>query len=660
MNIGEHFYCSRCMKEIDAEGVCPHCGYDPVREQSTRYVAEGTLLHEGRYQLGTVVGQGGFGATYGAWDLVLDMPVAVKEYFPGSYASRDVMESDDVIPNQEDFLPYQMGLRTFIREARILASLQNIETVVTVYDCFEENHTAYIIMEYVRGMTLFQYCREKKIKEKALLKMLRSTMDDLILIHNSGVLHRDIGPENLLVQEDGAVKLIDFGAATKLKKDGKENFSLNRSFAAPEQFDPEGREGSWTDVYGLAATLYTVISGDIIAGACSRMENDMLKPLRHTKIPVSRRVKKAIDRGLRLETEKRTQTIEELRAEVYRLPRPLKTRKQKLFAVLKGVGIMAALEAAALLAWYGGEIHILRQAELAVSAYTTQNSEAAYILATGYREGRFEGEEFPGSQKLSVYWYEWAAEHGNPEAMFDYASILQEGEFAAQDIPRAIDLYTKAADEGVSMAMNQMGVLYLEGEYVEKDVERADSYFQEAAKLGNTMAMVNLGEIYRQGLGGKTDEELAASYYKKAADLGDTTGIYLLGCSYGDGMGVEKNDFFYYKFCYDAALGGNQEAMCRIGRFYITGELGFKDESKGAEWYQKAADTGSVEALYILATLYRDGIGVEQDAEAASSYMFFAAMDGWEQAEIELKEMSDSGYGVFSKENASDTQPDVP
>ena len=173
MNIGEKFYCSRCMREMDREGVCQYCGYDPNRNVSPNVLEEGTLLQNGRYQLGTVIGMGGFGITYAAWDYTLSQPVAIKEYFLQNICQRDIHEGDQVTTDLEHESLFQVGKLRFSREARVLGTLQSIKNVVTVLDWFEDNNTAYIVMEYVRGTTLEEYVRKHKIDPQSLIVMMR-------------------------------------------------------------------------------------------------------------------------------------------------------------------------------------------------------------------------------------------------------------------------------------------------------------------------------------------------------------------------------------------------------------------------------------------------------------------------------------------------------
>lgn len=177
MNINEKYYCSKCMRELTEDTTCAFCGYVSDSSQNRQILEEGTLFQNGRYQLGAVLGAGGFGITYAAWDWALGHPVAIKEYFPESICTRDIWEDDSVIISEEDKQAYQIGLLRFNREARILAALQNIKSVVTVHDCFEDNNTAYIVMEYVRDKPLDQYVQEKNLTPQQIFDLLRSLVD---------------------------------------------------------------------------------------------------------------------------------------------------------------------------------------------------------------------------------------------------------------------------------------------------------------------------------------------------------------------------------------------------------------------------------------------------------------------------------------------------
>ena len=635
------------MREIDREGICPHCGYDPAVFIAGSQLEEGTLLQNGRYELGTVIGQGGFGITYSAWDQVLDIPVAIKEYYPDCYCQRDTSETDAISTRPDCGGYYHLGLRTFIREARILAMLQNIPTVVKVYDCFEKNNTAYIVMEFVRGETLQHYCQKHHPKEKELLKMLRNTIDDLILVHKAGVLHRDISPSNLLVQENGTVKLIDFGAAANLAKAEEKNASLNRSFAAPEQYDANGEQGFWTDVYGLSATLYTLFTGEMIPDAPSRLEKDRLKKPRRAGAKISRRLSSAILRGLRIDPRKRIQSMEEFRAELYHLPLPLQTRRQKAIFALKITLALFLVEGILEGIVYCRDNHVPQQLGMTVTAILQQDAQVGYELATNYKFGILGEKKVPKDLDVAIYCSQWALERGAVHAEVDYSCELEYGDSFEQNIPQAIAYYQMIVDEGNPVALNNLAVYYLEGEYLEKNVPLAMEYLQKAADAGEPRAMTNLGNIYRQGIVVEMDVGKALSWYQAAAEQDDPLGLLWLGICYGDGLGIQQDYTQFLKYAHRAAALGCGEAMFCLGECYRCGDFGYTDYKEAMNWYKAAMEANSGGGYYGAAILYRDGLGVAADPEKASSYMVWALVLGYEPAREECDEMNATNYGVF-------------
>lgn len=344
MNIGEKFYCSRCMREVESEGICGYCGYDPNQEVSSRVLEEGTLLQNGRYQLGAVIGAGGFGITYAGWDYTLSQPVAVKEYFLQNICEREISKSDEVTVMPEHEGLFVVGMQRFSREARVLGTLQSIRNVVAVLDWFEDNHTAYIVMEYVRGITLEKYVQDHKVEPQKLIAMIRELIDSLVQVHAQGIIHRDISPTNIMIQDDGTLKLIDFGAAVSEERRsmGKDQTVIyNRRFAPLEQYDENGKQGPWTDVYALSATLYYLVSGELPAESVARKGKDSLKPLSEQKHHLKRWQKKAIMDGLVLQPDKRIQSMEVYRSVMYRLRMPDEVIQRRKFMIKAGISMAA-------------------------------------------------------------------------------------------------------------------------------------------------------------------------------------------------------------------------------------------------------------------------------------------------------------------------------
>lgn len=321
MNIDENYYCSKCMRRILSESKCPYCGYDPQQDANENPALETGTLLSGRYQLGSVIGKGGFGIVYAAWDEILNTPVAVKEYFPRELALRNSDLSNEIQISANNQNQFRDGLRHFLQEARVLAMLQNMPGAVAVRDWFVENETAYIVMEFIFGITLEDYSREHPLTPGKLFAMLYDPINALVVLHKNGILHCDITPSNLLVQEDGSVKLIDFGSSARMYHE--QTFLMTTQHFAPiEQYQSEGsRLGPWTDIYSISATIYFLLTRQLPPESFARITKDELKPIGDT-VHLKSYQKSAVTRGLAVEPEKRIQTMEEFRSVLYRLPLP--------------------------------------------------------------------------------------------------------------------------------------------------------------------------------------------------------------------------------------------------------------------------------------------------------------------------------------------------
>lgn len=321
MEINGHNYCSRCMRETAPGSVCPHCGYDGSPEQNPQVLEEGTLLN-GKYQLGALIGKGGFGITYAAWDENLDRPVAVKEYFPQDFVTRNVNQGDEVVCLDKYETHFLAGRLRFERESHLLAALREIPNVVRVLDYFSENNTAYIVMEYIRGVSLEAWLKSHQLRQNQALALIRPVVDALVLLHQQGVVHRDLKPDNIMVQEDGTLRLIDFGAAMETERNGG-TIILSRGYAPAEQYGREyGRQGPWSDVYGMAAVIYQLLTGQVPQEALLRLKRDELKSPAALGVRLRKKQNAALMDALAVQPEKRTQSMEEFRAGLYLLPMP--------------------------------------------------------------------------------------------------------------------------------------------------------------------------------------------------------------------------------------------------------------------------------------------------------------------------------------------------
>ena len=272
--------CSSCMK-LKTEKICEHCGYDEDTPGALHHLPAGVVLQD-QYLIGRVLGQGGFGITYLGWDRNLDTPIAVKEYFPNGYVQRNHERSLEVQLSKETQAQFHNGKEYFLREAKILARLSDVPEVVHIRNYFQANGTAYIVMEYINGVTLSQFIRKRgePLRLAQALEILQPVMAALAQVHDAELIHRDISPDNIMLYHN-RVKLVDFGAARDTgsadasKVLPKSTLAMVKHGYAPlEQYQSRGALGPWTDVYALCATLYFCLTGRAPASAPDRLNSD--------------------------------------------------------------------------------------------------------------------------------------------------------------------------------------------------------------------------------------------------------------------------------------------------------------------------------------------------------------------------------------------------
>ncbi|SEP22167.1 Putative peptidoglycan binding domain-containing protein [Rhodospirillales bacterium URHD0017] len=275
------------------------------------YVAlpAGALI--GRYQVASVLGQGGFGITYLVRDTQLGREVAIKEYLPAALAVRP--DGSSVLPRSTEVADdFGWGRSRFIEEGRTLANLHEAPSIVRVFDFLEANGTAYIVMELLRGRTLEDRVKaEGPLPPVALQAILGPLLAGLHKVHETGFLHRDIKPANIMLGTDGKPTLIDFGAARAAMADRTKTMTaiFTPGYAAPEQFT-SAKQGPWTDIYGLSATLHYAITGRAPPSAFDRLMEDTYVPLAGSAPrEFDDRVLRGIDAGLSLALEKRPSSI---------------------------------------------------------------------------------------------------------------------------------------------------------------------------------------------------------------------------------------------------------------------------------------------------------------------------------------------------------------
>lgn len=314
--------CLGCMRDKNDSTVCPHCGFDLNTYEAPQHHLKPKTILNGKYMLGKSIGEGGFGITYIGWDLNLEIKVAIKEYFPNGFVSRDISNTDTVtIFSSNNESDYEVGKTKFIEEAKALAKFDNLPGIVSVKDFFLENGTAYIAMEFVEGETLKDFLKRNggKTLPENIFTMMKPLMKSLIEVHKKDIIHRDISPDNIMITKDSQVKLLDFGAAREVSADGNKSLSiqLKPGYAPEEQYRSHGKQGPWTDVYALCATMYRAITGVPPVESLERLQNDTLQRPSQMGINIDPVKETALIQGMAVFADNRFHNVEALYNALY-------------------------------------------------------------------------------------------------------------------------------------------------------------------------------------------------------------------------------------------------------------------------------------------------------------------------------------------------------
>lgn len=312
--------CGNCFHEVaDGASFCSSCG-QPLQNDDPLSLRVGSILN-GRYLVGNTLGQGGFGITYKALDRVADRVVAIKEYFPASICRRS-QDGAHVSTTRSGGDDFAWGRDRFLKEAETLGRLRDVSGIAHVHEYFEENGTAYFSMDYVDGVDLKHYQAQHggRLTWQELRPIVLPVMGALSAVHAQGLIHRDVSPDNIYVTKSGSGVLLDFGAARESMGNRTQTLSivLKRNYAPIEQFFSQSRQGPYTDVYALGATIYGCLAGKVPVSSMDRYEArasnrpDPLQPI-HECAPVDPRLETAVLQAMSLDVEHRFQTMDAFR-----------------------------------------------------------------------------------------------------------------------------------------------------------------------------------------------------------------------------------------------------------------------------------------------------------------------------------------------------------
>lgn len=365
-------YCISCFAMLPEEAeYCPYCGCEQESQPKEKYQLSPMTIIAGRYLLGKVAGSGGFGITYKAYDLQLQQIVAIKEYFPSGMVQRAPGTTDVIIfDNKKN--AFEKEKQRFLAEARTMAKFTENENIVSVYNYFEENSTAYIVMEFLDGITLSEYIKQcgGRLDLSTSLDIIENVLNALKSVHKAKIIHRDINPRNVMITTNNKIVLYDFGAA-RLSDDEDEKtrtIVLTPGYAPPEQYRSKSRQGPFTDVYAVGAMFYYMLTGVIPMESIDRaaQKEELAPPSKIVSDGIPKYVDNAILKAMALKHELRFKTADEFldalqrRHEVLIPEDELKKRKRRrgAAAAVISVILVCVLAYTGIMSWGLSNVYI--------------------------------------------------------------------------------------------------------------------------------------------------------------------------------------------------------------------------------------------------------------------------------------------------------------
>lgn len=534
------------------------------------------------YRIKEILGQGGFGITYLAYDLNLAHEVAIKEYLPIDLSSRDV-EDMSVHPISESHAErYEWGLERFLEEARTIGQFKH-RNIVHVRNVFEANNTAYMVMDYELGETLQDILNRRKIlNEEDLVSVMFPIIDGANMVHAAGYIHRDIKPGNIFIRVDGEPVLLDFGSARQSLEENKQSLTslFSKGYAPIEQYDNQESEqqGPWTDIYSLGATMYRCISGISPTDAIDRSsaiihtgKDTYVSALEIGEGRYSKPLLSAIDYALEFKRHDRPPTVSdwqmsfELSSESTdenEIPSPEEDENVSKFLALKSVAEK--------------------------DEDSKAQCELAYCYAKGIGTEQDDGEAFN--------WYFNAAENNDVHAQFNLGVLYAKGRGVQQNFTESFHWYQQAATQGDASAQATLGMMCSKGIGVSKDDTKSFDYYFQAASQSHVNAQYTLATLFASGKGTSRDYDLAFKWFQKAAEQGHINAQLNLGFLYGKGKGTERDDALSLEWFEKAAEQGNPNAQYNLGVIYSKGRGTEVNLELSEKWYRKAAEQGDENA----------------------------------------------------------------
>ena len=605
-------------------------------------LSEGTLLQGGKYKIERVLGQGGFGITYLATQVLLGRKVCIKEFFFKQFCERDEGSSRVTLGTKSNRELVDKFMQKFVKEARTISQLDH-SNIIRIHDIFEENGTAYYVMEYHSGGSLGDLVKDgAPLPEADAVRYITQIADAVGYIHEQRINHLDIKPSNILLDRKGCGVLIDFGLSKQYDESGDQTSStpvgISHGYAPMEQYKQKGVAtfSPQSDIYSLGATLYKLVTG-VTPPQAMDIVNDGLPAL---PAHLSVGVKKAIEQAMQIRKIDRPATAEEFVA---------------LLSLTAASAASAADETTKIIAQPEDILVVTPKVE----PVEPIEKPAPKPVAPEKKESETPKPVEKKKKKNSLWlWvtavvvvsilgvFVWqSTDVKTPEEAYNIGYDYYNGTNGKQnDYSEAVKWYRKAAEQGDATAQYNLGVCYEKGRGVPQDYSEAVKWYRKAAEQGDATAQYNLGVCYDKGRGVPQDYSEAVKWYRKAAEQGDMYAQNNLGYCYYNGQGVSQDYSEVVKWYRKAAEQGYARAQCNLGLCYFWGLGVPKDYSEAVKWYRKAAEQGNKYAQNNLGNCYYNGWGVPEDYSEAVKWYRKAAEQGYEDAKRQLQKLQEMGY----------------
>jgi len=637
----EQDYCYGCFSPKKNDFQCEVCGYvhKPEKLKEHSHLHPGTELN-GRYIAGKVIGAGGFGITYIAFDPKLRVRLAIKEFFPRSIASRNA-ETHNIVPYGEDEKKeFENGLKYFLNEARSAAMFETNQNVVGVKDMFEEYNTAYMVMPYISGVPFDSYLLQNgdTVSFKTALSILAPVMEALSAVHDTNLLHRDISPENIFITDEGIPKLIDFGSARPSVASDTLSMTpvIKEGYAPLEQYSRQGEQGPWTDIYSMAATLYRAICGKVPPPAMERFTEDKLVDLSTVCNDIPGYAVKAIEKALSLRSGDRFQSMEEFLNALTKGKdvAPLKFdgaeqnisnhKKWLIPSIVTAAIVLVTVAVTLIFSSPAKEISEEKTVEkgievpdespkIEVEKKKEESPAEKKVVAekkkikpkkkakkksrikTAKKEEPKVKEEAPKKEKSGVsmggknFVYSEPAEKGlTPQQYFKNGYKYE----LARNMPQAKTYYTTACKKNHAMGCYRLGTINKDA----KTLAKARKMFSKECNRGDSKSCTNYANMLLKGEGGPKSPYEATTTLAKQCSSGSVTGCFLLAEIWEKGENIKKDLTKARKYFGFSCEKGSKVGCYRFASMIENGSGGPADSEKAKKFYKKACLKGYVKA----------------------------------------------------------------